>query len=238
MNFKNYESDIEHLFLLPDKRESGGKTKRKVKQFHKGVYVISRDLDDNTHKIGVAYGAGGLFNRVKSYKICMPYKDEFFLQYAFVSATGDDAKQVEKEILESKTIKYVDANPSAQGKRSLEYRVSSSRDILNGVIFRVLDSFPNLWTHAVVFGQQGWKIHVNKGAAVRGFHRPTNASKLQPRLYSLSSNETETRLTGKEKVGDKINTQWGVATITNKISKNKIKVKWDNSPDEFILDIK
>ena len=114
MNFKDKEKDIEQLFLLPDLRESGGKTKKKVKQYHKGIYVISRDLNDDTHKIGVAWGAGGLFQRVKSYKICYPYRGEFFIQYAIITATGDDAKVLENEIFKSKTLKYVEANPTAQ----------------------------------------------------------------------------------------------------------------------------
>ena len=88
MNFENHEKKIQRLCLLPDRRASKGKTVKKVAQYHKGVYLISRDVDDVCYKIGVAYGAGGLFQRLKQYKHCFPYPTEYYLQYLFLSATG------------------------------------------------------------------------------------------------------------------------------------------------------
>ena len=114
MNFEVHEKKIQRLCLLPDRRASKGKTKT-VAQYHKGVYLISRDVDDVCYKIGVAYGAGGLFQRLKQYKHCFPYPTEYYLQYLFLSATGEDAKELEKIILKIKTFAKIEENPSAEG---------------------------------------------------------------------------------------------------------------------------
>ena len=116
MNFETHEKKIQRLCLLPDRRASKGKTAKTVAQYHKGVYLISRDVDDVCYKIGVAYGAGGLFQRLKQYKHCFPYPTEYYLQYLFLSATGEDAKELEKIILKIKAFAKIEENPSAEGR--------------------------------------------------------------------------------------------------------------------------
>ena len=54
MNFIDNQLQIDELLLLPDK--VGGK-----KNFFKGVYIFSRDYDDTSYKIGMAWGRGGLY---------------------------------------------------------------------------------------------------------------------------------------------------------------------------------
>ena len=94
MNFEVHEDDIKKLLLLPDRRMSKGKTVKTVPQYHKGVYLISRDVDDLCYKMGMAHGSGGLFPRLKQYKPCFPYKTEYY----------DDAEKLEKMYLRYQSI--------------------------------------------------------------------------------------------------------------------------------------
>ena len=111
MNFELHEDDIKKLLLLPDRRMRKGKTVKTVPQYHKGVYLISRDIDDLCYKMGMAHGSGGLFPRLKQYKPCFPYKTEYYVQYLFLSATGDDAEKLEKCILGIKAFTQPEKNP-------------------------------------------------------------------------------------------------------------------------------
>ena len=148
MNFKDHESDLKELLQIP--------VPGRKKYYHKGCYIIQRDEGDLSYKIGVSWGKSGLLVRLRSYKICFPYINEFFVTYLILSSTEQDAKSLEKKILAQRTLKQVEKNPTAQGRRSNEYRFVSSGGVLKSTIKRILDGNPNLWTHIVVFGVNGW----------------------------------------------------------------------------------
>ena len=61
MNFGSNEKLLKKLLILPNKRDSKGKNKekKKVDTYHKGVYLISRDIDDVCYKMGVAWEPAG-----------------------------------------------------------------------------------------------------------------------------------------------------------------------------------
>jgi hypothetical protein len=184
MNFKDYEKDLQRFLRI------NTATKSKTKEYHRGIYLISRNVNDNTHKIGMAWGKGGLFNRLRSYKICMPYKDEFYVQLLIICPTIDDAKLLEKRVLKRKELGLVEANETAQGRRSLEYKVTESRAQLNTAVRRTLDRNPNLWTHVIVFNNAGWKVIPNTGHAVKGMERPSLRRTKQPGLYESRQKTT------------------------------------------------
>lgn len=52
MNFIDNEKHIEDLLMLPDRVK--GK-----KSYFRGVYIFSRDYDDTSYKMGMAWGRGG-----------------------------------------------------------------------------------------------------------------------------------------------------------------------------------
>ena len=137
MNFGSNEKLLKKLLILPNKRDSKGKNKekKKVDTYHKGVYLISRDIDDVCYKMGVAWGAGGLFNRLMSYKICHPYPTENFVQYLFITATSDDAKKLEKLLLDIKALHkpegFPDDEKSGQDPREYQDVLTSVMKILN-----------------------------------------------------------------------------------------------------------
>ena len=170
MNVKDKENDIKKLLLHPEQRASKGKVPKLVDTFQKGLYVISRDVDDLTTKIGMAWGAGGIFQRVKSYKICFPYPTELFIQYAIICPTAESAKELEKIVLKNRRLSTVEANPTAQGRRSEEYKVVASRKDLYDVITESLDAHGDLWTHVVVFGLDSWKV-VNQTRASAQYNK-------------------------------------------------------------------
>ena len=83
MNFIENQKNIRKLLLRPERRatrstdpKKAGKT---VPTFYRGIYVISRLENDNIHKIGMAHREGGLFERLKDYKLCFPFKNEFWV---------------------------------------------------------------------------------------------------------------------------------------------------------------
>ena len=222
MNFTDNQFAIEKLLMLPDK-VAGKKNKS---AYFKGVYIFSRDYDDNSYKIGMAWGIGGLFQRLKSYKICYPYKNEFFLQYLLISATADDAKTLETKVLASKKLESVDENPTVEGRRSREWKMVSKREVLNNVLKSSLNANPNLWTHCIVFGKTGWIIHINNGKALPDLVRPSSSRATQHSLFEAVPRASEFYIAGTEQVGDAVATPWGPAVVV-KIHKNKdLELKW------------
>jgi hypothetical protein len=223
MNFTDEQKAIEKLLLLPDKRVSikGGDKK----QYYKGVYIFSRDVDDTSYKIGMAWGVGGIFQRLKNYKICYPYENEFFIQYILISATSEDAKKLEKKILSSQKLKMIEQTTTVvAGKRSREWRIVSKRNILNGVLKSTLEANPNLWTHIVVFGETGWVVHTNasligKSNKIKDLVRPSKSRATKNSLFEAEIKTQNFDIDGNEKIGDKIKTQWGDATVMH-IHKN------------------
>tara|TARA_R110000823_G_scaffold209409_1_gene339642 strand:+ start:357 stop:929 length:573 start_codon:yes stop_codon:yes gene_type:complete len=183
MNFVDNQTTIQNLFLLPDKRVS--KTGSLKKQYFKGVYIISRDLDDDTFKIGVSYGLGGLYQRLTNYKLCYPYANEYFLQYAIISATGDDAKLLEKSIFTSKILKNVERNESAEGKKSSEYKIVAKKTTLQTAIAKKLTDNPDLWVYLIVFNSTGWRLVPNTGKEITSndFFKPSTSRATKKSLY-------------------------------------------------------
>ena len=222
MNFTDNQFAIEKLLMLPDK-VAGKKNKS---AYFKGVYIFSRDYDDNSYKIGMAWGVGGLFQRLKNYKICYPYKNEFFLQYLLISATADDAKTLETKVLASKKLESVDENPTVEGRRSREWKMVSKREVLNNVLKTSLTANQNFWTHCIVFGKTGWIIHTNHGQALPDLVRPSTSRATQHRLFEAVPHTSEFYVSGTERLGDTLTTPWGSAVVV-KIHKNKdLELKW------------
>ena len=222
MNFTDNQFAIEKLLMLPDK-VAGKKNKS---AYFKGVYIFSRDYDDTSYKIGMAWGIGGLFQRLKNYKICYPYKNEFFLQYLLISATADDAKTLETKVLASKKLESVDENPTVEGRRSREWKMVSKREVLNNVLKSSLTANQNLWTHCIVFGKTGWIIHTNHGQALPDLVRPSSSRATQHSLFEAVPHTSDFYVSGTERLGDTLTTPWGSAVVV-KIHKNKdLELKW------------
>jgi hypothetical protein len=141
------------------------------------LYVFSRDVNDTNFKIGVSYGFGGIWNRLTNFSICYPYEGEFRVQMMFITPTSTDARKLEILILKSKRLQKF---PNSESSR--EWKIVSSRDTLKDVISKVIDSHPNLWTHAIAYGENGWKVIPNTGNAVRGLTAPSKRNTKQQSL--------------------------------------------------------
>ena len=195
MNFKKHEKKIKKLLVLSEKRQSQGKTKTTYHyQYQKGVYVISKGLNDDHHKIGMAHGYGGLFDRLKSYKICWPFPKEYYLQYLFICNSAN-AKLLEKKILaRTDKLKHIQqaqdlGEEKDEGKHSLEWRFTSKRDILNTTIIEELNANPKLWEYAVIFGDQSWKIKTSP-EKITNFQRPAFTRDERPDFGEVSKPDT------------------------------------------------
>ena len=199
MNFGSNEKLKKKLLILPNKRDSKGKNKeKKVDTYHKGVYLISRDIDDVCYKMGVAWGAGGLFNRLMPYKIYHPYPTENFVQYLFITATSDDAKKLEKLLLGIKALHKPEGFPDDEksGQDPREYRIFPSKDVLTNSVMKILNNNYDLWTHAVCLGKKGWKLITNNGEPVKGLVRPRDSMEAQPIPYEPVQAAEEFKYTG------------------------------------------
>ena len=178
MNFREREKTIKNL-LLTGKRKSNStdpKKKNNMKDTHeRGVYVLSRKTDDTTYKIGMAFGQGGVFNRLMSYKLCFPNKDEFYLHYVIVCGKANDAKKLEKQLLKRKLLKPTDKNEDYEGRWSYEYRISKKKSTLKNVLVRTLDENRGLWTALYTFNKKGWKTTLPNQRLVSGVERPSTS---------------------------------------------------------------
>ena len=174
MNFNLHERDLKD-FLSDDLGER-----------YRGVYVISRHKNDTSFKIGVSYGKGGLFNRLKSYKICWPYEDEYYLHFAALTFSADDAKILEKSLLnhstiKNKLIKWVDSIP--QARLSKEYKVLAKRDVIMNAMLDTLIKHPNKWVAITTFTDHNWKICTYDGKITKScFMKPSNTRNLMPSI--------------------------------------------------------
>jgi hypothetical protein len=120
--------------------------------------VISQYDDDDIFKVGLARGVEGLYSRVKSYAIGMPYSDELWVQYMVICFSIPDAIEFEKHILQDKSLDKIEKHPS---KGALEWRLNANyygiqQSIINACIHK-----PNLWQKIIVFGRNGWKVVSN-----------------------------------------------------------------------------
>jgi hypothetical protein len=221
MNYVDFEKSLGKLLRLPDKRTS--KSGKLVAQHFKGVYVISRERNDLTFKLGMAHGAGGLKPRLQGYKICYPYADEYFIHYILITPTSADARALERIVLADSTLKNTVQKGEAQGKKSVEYKMVSDKATLKKALVRALDNNVSKWTHAIVFGDNGWKIIRNiDGSAVKSLSKPKYTTKKKPGLYDavdvdITTFNVERRR--KWKKGSTLNTPWGKATVKS-IDKN------------------
>jgi hypothetical protein len=206
---------------LPDKRTS--KSGKLVAQHFKGVYVISRKKDELTFKLGMAHGAGGLKPRLQGYKLCYPYADEYYIHYILITPTSNDARALEKIVLADSTLKNTVQKSEAQGKKSVEYKMVSDKSTLKKALTRALDGNVSKWTHAIVFGDNGWNIVRNfDGSAVMKLTKPKYTTKKKPGLYDavdVDLTDFHVEKNKKWKKGSVVDTPWGKAKVVS-IDKN------------------
>ena len=175
MNFNQYERDLK-AFL----QDSAG-------QPYKGVYVISRDKNDTSFKLGMAWGKKGLFGRLKNYKLCFPYDGEYYLHWLVLCGTIADTKVLEKSILNHQHIrnKSVAWEHAPQARLSKEVKVLGSRDVLMNAFIDVLDKNRNHWIATVCFSDNNWKLCTFERRIERGcFMKPSNTRNLRPTIES------------------------------------------------------
>ena len=201
MNFKKHEKKIKKLLVLPEKRSSKGANPTQLRNtYQKGVYLLSRDKDDENVKIGMAHGYGGLFERLKSYKLCFPYPNEYYLQYVFICNTSQNARDLERIILaRTDKLKHIEESEEKQeGRHSLEWRFISKKDTLNSTLIEELNNNPLLWDYAVVFSEKGWKIKPST-EKITNFQRLPSSRDAKPSFGDIAKDDF---IPGVLRVGD------------------------------------
>ena len=224
MNFFDHERTIKKLLILDGKRERVNKPP--ADKFWKGCYVISRNDHDNVHKLGVAWGEGGLFNRLKNYKICMLYQDEYYVQYIFMCDTKEKAKALEKRIL-SRTDKLTDKRIAEQefddekvsGVRSKEYRFSAKKQDLKDLLKAELNAHTDLWRYTIIFGTNSWKI-ISSTKKLTNLQRPAASRTEKPSFGDVEKPKVDTFIPG---VAAPVKFKKGKVVWT--VSKTKDKLK-------------
>lgn len=236
MNFKDKQVDLQLLL------ESGSRTnskEKKVPTYNKGVYIFSRKLNDDVHKIGVAFGSGGIYERLKSYKICYPFKDEFYIQYIITCETVAKAKRLEKTILKNHRLKNVATNIVAQGKTSQEHKFTSKNAVLKDVLVNTLNEHKGIWEYVAVFGEKGWKIIQNRvDKNVTGLAKPSSSYNLRPKLAKdYKGLQFKVVLPDKLRVGMKFDTKWGKATVEKVYKNGDIEASFGGYPGTYTVNL-
>ena len=197
MNWFTGERQIKTLL---NRKETGLHSDGKKKRlFYGGVYIISRDLNEDkngklSYKIGLARGDKGLYDRVKSYKICYAYRDELFVQYMFVCLEKDNSEKLEKMILADTRLGKAEANPNKkeEGKQSREYRFVSKKDTLNDVLLDILNKNKDLWDVVIRFGANGWTLVSKDEGNLKSLSRPSDSYDTKISLSKYLEAKTDT----------------------------------------------
>lgn len=167
MNFKSHSTDIRNLLRTGYRFSKSTKPenkKKKVATYNSGIYMVSRDYDDDFYKIGKSKN---LYNRLGDYKLCFPYPDEMWLQMIIITKDDDDAKQLEKEFINSSKLKKL------ENVKSREWKILNKIQTIKNVMKKVLEKHPELYTHIIVFNKNSWRV-IKKGDEPYNLLRPTD----------------------------------------------------------------
>lgn len=190
MEFINNERHLKKLLRLPNDRKVVKNGKEKFyPTFHKGLYFVKRKRYSKFYITGMSHGAGGLFQRLKSYKKCMPLKGEFILKYLVICRIGKDAIELEKQFIKrhrgfvSVDISYEEYEES-EGLRSKEIKITSSEASFKKLFDTILTKNENinLWQYVIVFNENGWKIIRNDGSNNLNLQRPSKRYNKKPKI--------------------------------------------------------
>lgn len=182
MDFKNNRKDIRDLVNKVEVEPGGGRVHNL-----RGVYILQRDPSTRHYKIGMS--VDGLYNRLSSYAtMCFPFEDEYYLHYLIISPRRSDETEYRRVVkkLEDKFIdiektdfKSMLKSDKNQGRSTKEYKTISSTTVLKDTVFRVLNANKTLWTHLIVFGDDGWQIHKcpKRTGSLKKFNIPNSSER-------------------------------------------------------------
>lgn len=160
MNFHSNEKQLQKLLFI-GKRDATGKTKTKKRCSNAGCYVISQKDNDPFKKIGTSYGSGGLYERIKNYKLCYNKKTEFFVNYLVIcpriKLIGSSISFA--QIMEKLLINGIDAKAKESYSDEVILNIDSHK--LYQDICKILDINRAYWSHFVVFDGGRWKVTRN-----------------------------------------------------------------------------
>ena len=118
-----------------------------------------------------------------------------------------------------------------QGNRPREYRIASSRDVLNAAVYQTLNDNRKLWDIVVVFGPDGWQVIENSAVKSISMLGPS-ASKTK---HSIERAEPV-------KVGDKVYVVYKdkksgpIKISTQGLVTRELKYKWEVRWDDWNAD--
>ena len=180
MNFIENETNFKKLLVSGTRKTKRGETKD---TYYRGMYIFSRDLDDVRFKVGLAWGQGGLFERLKKqYRICYPFPKEFYIHFMVLSLTPEHARKVEKLML-SKLKTIASINNSSKANR--EWKIVNKREDLKLKLREMLNENRNLWFALIVFNTVVIKVLDNTQAlSTSDMNKPSN-TRIQNRVKAL-----------------------------------------------------
>lgn len=147
--FNTHMTKLRGLLKTGTRQDANGKNKS---TYAKGVYVFSIGRGDTTHKYGVAYGEGGLYERLKSYRTCYPEPDKIVIKYLIICPTVPKSKALEKMFLSHKRL------PKKPNQYSNEWVIGKSAQLMNEVTIDILNRSDD-WDKVAVLWEDGAEIH-------------------------------------------------------------------------------
>ncbi len=171
MDFKKNYQNIEKLLKISEYR----KNKTKKKSYLKGVYIFTKTRDTEYHKIGLAAGEGGIFQRLRYYTICYPAPKEYILEFCITTKTRKEPKRLEKlfhndpafkkyknEKASQEWVKILDGMGGlSKIEQAEDMSVGRSKDKFNRLIVDILDKNRNAWEYVIAFGKDGVLVKKN-----------------------------------------------------------------------------
>lgn len=151
MNFITYEDTFKQILSKGKGQTKSGKPKD---LYHRGMYIFSRGPQDTFLKIGMAWGASGVFERLKrQYKICHGHPDEFYIHFLVLVLEPKQARKIEKKFL--KMLKPI---PHENNKKNKEWKSVLNRQELKDKLREMLNTDMNDWFALLVFSEKNVRV--------------------------------------------------------------------------------
>lgn len=161
MNYHENQTKLRSLLHSNWRRKSN--SKHLVSVYNAGVYLISQGKDSPFQKLGMASGLGGLYERLKNYKLCFANTNEYWMKYMIICprknikvGNGKQSFARKMELLLGGGI-----NSKSSAHYSSEWQINVVSHKLRLSIETILDANRKYWSYVLKFTEKGWVVVKN-----------------------------------------------------------------------------
>lgn len=178
MNFHKARLRLKKLLIYDQRIRQGKQKGKKVITSWPGCYIFSQEepTKAKVFKIGMS---SHIYERLKNYKLCFPFNDEFNIPLLVLTKNGEDAFEIEQKII--KALKAKGDDLERKNLTSKEYKAVANLSTLKNKVKKVLNDNLEIWQWCLIFTkpQPGYELSFkaieNKGKKL-GFSAMNNPS--------------------------------------------------------------